>query len=67
MQPQGRGIVWDQEIYDTFSYNQDRVFFHTFELEDCLAGLSFADEKEAKTFTKKLDDREKNANNNTKT
>ena len=54
MQAAGRGVIWDQEIYDTFSYNQDRVFFHTFELEDCLAGLSFADEKEAKTFKKKL-------------
>ncbi|QRC94620.1 hypothetical protein JI435_078470 [Parastagonospora nodorum SN15] len=61
-----RGVIWDQEIYDTFSYNQDRVFFHTFELEDCLAALSFADEKEAKTFKKKLDDREKNAHKNTK-
>ncbi|KAF1916839.1 hypothetical protein BDU57DRAFT_517180 [Ampelomyces quisqualis] len=61
-----RGVIWDQEIYDTFSYNQDRVFFHTFELEDCLAALSFADEKEAKTFKKKLDDREKNAHKNTR-
>ncbi|KAL6710828.1 hypothetical protein ACN47E_007885 [Coniothyrium glycines] len=64
--PANRGVIWDQEIYDTFSYNQDRVFFHTFELEHCLAGLSFADEKEAKTFKKKLDDREKNAHKNTK-
>ncbi|KAJ4297441.1 hypothetical protein N0V90_005332 [Kalmusia sp. IMI 367209] len=64
--PTNRGVIWDQEIYDTFTYNQDRVFFHTFELEDCLAGLSFADEKEAKTFKKKMDDREKNAHKNTK-
>ncbi|KAF2205187.1 WH1-domain-containing protein [Delitschia confertaspora ATCC 74209] len=64
--PANRGVLWDQEIYDTFSYNQDRVFFHTFELENCLAGLSFADEKEAKTFKKKMDDREKNAHKNTR-
>ncbi|KAH9864763.1 hypothetical protein IAQ61_008708 [Plenodomus lingam] len=64
--PASRGVIWDQEIYDTFSYNQDRVFFHTFELENCLAALSFADEKEAKTFKKKIDDREKNAHKNTK-
>ncbi|KAF2135844.1 uncharacterized protein K452DRAFT_209315, partial [Aplosporella prunicola CBS 121167] len=64
--PLNRGVIWDQEIYDTFSYNQDRVFFHTFELEQCLAGLSFADEKEAKQFKKKMDDREKNAHKNTK-
>ena len=42
------------------------VFFHTFELEDCLAGLSFVDEKEAKQFKKKMDDREKNASKGTR-
>ncbi|EKD14588.1 WH1 domain-containing protein [Drepanopeziza brunnea f. sp. 'multigermtubi' MB_m1] len=64
--PAGRGVIWDQEIYDTWSYNQDRTFFHTFETEDCLAGLSFADEKEAKQFLKKMNDREKNASKMTK-
>ncbi|KAJ4375409.1 hypothetical protein N0V85_009043 [Neurospora sp. IMI 360204] len=59
--PGNRGVIWDQEIFDTWSYNQDRVFFHTFELEECLAGLSFVDEKEAKQFLKKMNDREKNA------
>ena len=42
LQSANRGVIWDQEIYDNFSYNQDRVFFHTFELEDCLAAFSFA-------------------------
>ncbi|KAG6991179.1 hypothetical protein G7Y79_00055g089550 [Physcia stellaris] len=60
------GVLWDQEIYDPFYYNQDRTFFHSFELEDCLAGLSFADEKEAKKFKQKMDDREKNASKSTK-
>ncbi|KAM5501491.1 hypothetical protein McaMca56_002236 [Microsporum canis] len=64
--PAGRGILWDQEIYDGFAYNQDRTFFHTFELEDCVAGLSFADEKEAKTFMKKVLEREKSASKETK-
>nr|CDN29856.1 Putative WASP-like protein las17p [Podospora anserina]CDP24328.1 Putative WASP-like protein las17p [Podospora anserina S mat+] len=59
--PGNRGVIWDQELFDTWSYNQDRVFFHTFELEECLAGLSFVDEKEAKQFLKKMNDREKNA------
>ena len=59
-------MLWDQEIYDPFYYNQDRTFFHSFELEDCLAGLSFVDEKEAKQFKKKMDDREKNASKGTK-
>ncbi|KAL2042640.1 hypothetical protein N7G274_004399 [Stereocaulon virgatum] len=61
-----RGVIWDQEIYDPFYYNQDRTFFHSFELEDCLAGLSFVDEKEARQFKKKIDDREKNASKATK-
>ncbi|KJK75662.1 hypothetical protein H634G_09026 [Metarhizium anisopliae BRIP 53293] len=64
--PTNRGVIWDQEIYDTWHYNQDRTFFHTFELEDCLAGLSFVDEKEAKQFKKKMDEREKNASRATK-
>ena len=64
--PANRGVIWDQEIYDTFVYNQDRTFFHSFELEHCLAGLSFADEKEAKQFKKKMDEREKNASKSTK-
>ncbi|KAI2082761.1 hypothetical protein LOZ37_000612 [Ophidiomyces ophidiicola] len=64
--PAGRGVLWDQELYDGFSYNQDRTFFHTFELEVCLAGLSFADEKEAKTFLKKVSEREKHASKETR-
>ncbi|RJE19188.1 actin associated protein Wsp1, partial [Aspergillus sclerotialis] len=64
--PAGRGVIWDQEIYDNFPYNQDRTFFHSFELEDCPAGFSFADEKEAKTFIKKLQEREKHASKETK-
>ncbi|KKA17597.1 Actin associated protein Wsp1, partial [Rasamsonia emersonii CBS 393.64] len=64
--PAGRGVIWDQEIYDGFSYNQDRTFFHTFELEECPAALSFADEKEAKTFIKKMHEREKHASKETK-
>ncbi|KAF9879409.1 hypothetical protein CkaCkLH20_02952 [Colletotrichum karsti] len=61
-----RGVIWDQEIFDTWSYNQDRTYFHSFEIEECLAGLSFVDEKEAKQFKKKMDDREKNASRNTR-
>lgn len=64
--PANRGVLWDQEIYDTFNYNQDRTFFHTFDGEQCLFGLSFADEKEAKQFKKKMDEREKNAHKNTR-
>lgn len=59
-------MIWDQEIYDPFYYNQDRTFFHSFELEDCLAGFSFISEKEAKQFKKKMDEREKNASKETR-
>ena len=64
--PANRGVIWDQEIYEPFYYNQDRTFFHSFEMENCLAGFSFADEKEAKQFKKKMDEREKNASKATK-
>ncbi|PNY29061.1 Proline-rich protein LAS17 [Tolypocladium capitatum] len=64
--PSARGVIWDQEIFDSWTYNQDRTFFHTFELEDCLAGLSFVDEKEARQFKKKMDEREKNASRATR-
>ncbi|KAL2757843.1 hypothetical protein ACRALDRAFT_1079918, partial [Sodiomyces alcalophilus JCM 7366] len=64
--PTNRGVIWDQEIYDIWSYNQDRTYFHSFELEECLAGLSFVDEKEARQFKKKMDDREKNASKATR-
>ncbi|KAK7209655.1 hypothetical protein V2G26_016833 [Clonostachys chloroleuca] len=64
--PSNRGVIWDQEIFDTWTYHQDRTFFHTFELEECVAGLSFVDEKEAKQFKKKMDDREKNASKATR-
>ena len=66
LSPSNRGVIWDQEIYDPFQYNQDRTFFHSFELEQCLAGLSFMDEKEARQFKKKMDEREKNATRETK-
>ncbi|KAK9472689.1 uncharacterized protein V1510DRAFT_365039, partial [Dipodascopsis tothii] len=56
-----RGVVWDQELYVDFQYNQDRAFFHTFEMEECLAGLLFADDSEAHAFLKRVQSREKHA------
>ncbi|KAK9459111.1 uncharacterized protein V1516DRAFT_655993 [Lipomyces oligophaga] len=57
-----RGVLWDQELYIDFQYNQDRVFFHTFEIEECYAGLLFADDSEAHSFLKKVQHKEKYAN-----
>lgn len=39
-QPANRGVIWDQEIYDTFSYNQDRTFFHTLSVCPSHSGLA---------------------------
>ena len=47
-------VLWDQELWNGFQYNQDRTFFHSFEIEGIMAGLSFAQESEAQGFHKKL-------------
>lgn len=47
-------VLWDQELWRGFQYNQDRTFFHSFELEGYSVGLSFADESEAQTFHKRV-------------
>ncbi|XP_054168787.1 actin nucleation-promoting factor WASL-like [Oppia nitens] len=56
-----RQLVWEQELYNTFDYKCPRNFFHTFEAHDCMAGLNFADDREAKQFRDaihgKLDER----------
>ena len=42
--------VWEQELYPELEYNSQNFFFHTFEAENNLVGLSFADDKEGKNF-----------------
>ncbi|EMG49271.1 LAS17 Proline-rich protein LAS17 [Candida maltosa Xu316] len=54
-----RGVLWDQELYVNFEYNQDRKFFHTFEIEDCLVGLLFEDTNDASHFYKRVTSRSK--------
>ena len=56
-----RGVLWDQELYVNFEYNQDRKFFHTFEIEDCLVGLLFEDTNDAVHFHKRVSTRVKHA------
>ncbi|CUM66707.1 uncharacterized protein PRCAT00004385001 [Priceomyces carsonii] len=60
-----RGVIWDQEIYIDFDYNQDRTFFHSFELEECLAGLLFEDTSEATHFHKRVAGRKKHGSKHT--
>ncbi|KAG1764267.1 hypothetical protein EV702DRAFT_923998, partial [Suillus placidus] len=49
-----RGVIWEHELYEAFEYHQDRPFFHSFAGDKCMIGFVFADEKDAKTFYKKV-------------
>ncbi|EDK38546.2 hypothetical protein PGUG_02644 [Meyerozyma guilliermondii ATCC 6260] len=60
-----RGVVWDQELWVNFAYHQDRKFFHTFEIEDCLVGLLFEDTSEASHFYKRVTSRNKHGSKHT--
>lgn len=60
-----RGVIWDQELYVNFDYHQDRKFFHTFEIEDCLVGLLFEDTSDAAHFFKRVSNRTKYASKDT--
>lgn len=60
-----RGVLWDQELYVDFDYHQDRKFFHTFEIEDCLVGLLFEDTSDAAHFYKRVTNRKKYASKDT--
>ncbi|ODV67189.1 WH1-domain-containing protein [Hyphopichia burtonii NRRL Y-1933] len=60
-----RGVIWDQEIYVDFDYNQDRKFFHTFEIEECLVGLLFEETNDASHFYKRVTTRQKHGSKHT--
>lgn len=60
-----RGVIWDQELYVDFEYNQDRTFFHTFEMEECLVGLLFEDTSDASHFYKRMVKRHKHGSKQT--
>ncbi|KAI0072482.1 WH1-domain-containing protein, partial [Panus rudis PR-1116 ss-1] len=49
-----RGVIWEHELYEGLVYNQDRPFFHSFAGDECMIGIVFADESEAKVFYKKV-------------
>merc|ERR1719234_1284464 len=42
--------VWEQELYQELDYKTPLAWFHTFEAHTHVAGLSFADEREASHF-----------------
>ncbi|EED80968.1 predicted protein [Postia placenta Mad-698-R] len=49
-----RGVIWQHELYEGLEYFQDRPFFHSFPGDECMIGIVFAEESEAKTFYKKV-------------
>ncbi|KAI0002471.1 hypothetical protein BJV74DRAFT_765469 [Russula compacta] len=52
-----RGILWEHEIYSGFEYYQDRVFFHSFAGDECMIGIVFPAEGDAKNFHKQVSNR----------
>ncbi|RKP35272.1 hypothetical protein BJ085DRAFT_28421 [Dimargaris cristalligena] len=53
-----RGVIWEQELYDGFDYTMRQPFFYTFTGDEYIFGLDFVDDEEAKTFFKKLKNRD---------
>lgn len=50
-------FAWEQELFLEFSYNAQLPYFHTFEADDCQAGLNFAFEDEASTFRRAVEEK----------
>ncbi|XP_055333850.1 actin nucleation-promoting factor WASL-like [Paramacrobiotus metropolitanus] len=47
-------LLWQQEIYIELDYRNRQNVFHTFEADNCMAGLNFADAAEANDFYDKV-------------
>lgn len=54
-----QGIIWEHELYEPLSYNQDRTFLHTLEGDDFVIAFAFADDGEATELHKKINNRQK--------
>ena len=46
--------VWEQEVYREIVYKAPQLWFHSFEAENNMAGLSFADERYLPWYSKYL-------------
>lgn len=53
------GILWEHELYEPLSYNQDRTFLHTLEGDEFVVAFAFADDGEASELYKKINNRQK--------
>ncbi|ROT85032.1 putative wiskott-Aldrich syndrome protein [Penaeus vannamei] len=49
--------LYEQELYNQFTYSAMMPFFHQFEAEDQMIGLNFADEGEANAFSRAINER----------
>jgi len=47
-------VLWDFELWSGFVYVMDLPWFHSFEMDGCMAGLSFGDEGEGRRFYRKV-------------
>ena len=47
-------ILWDFELWSGFVYVMDRPWFHSFEMDGWMGGLSFGDEGEGRRFYRKV-------------
>ncbi|CAH0050693.1 unnamed protein product [Clonostachys solani] len=64
--PARRGVIWEMQVPEEWQYSATKPLLHTFEMGGIVYGCSFADEKEAKLFLKKMDGREDSAPKKTK-
>ena len=51
-------MVFDQELYNEMVYKASDNLFHTFEADNCVAGLSFLSADEADNFRKTVEGRQ---------
>ncbi|KAI8639555.1 hypothetical protein BD408DRAFT_421139 [Parasitella parasitica] len=49
-----RGVIWEQELYIGFGYTKECSFLHSFQTDDCLAGILFVHQGEADDFYNKV-------------
>lgn len=50
-----RGVeLFSEELCVNFNYQTPKPFFHFFEVQDCVAGFSFADDSEASNFANQV-------------
>lgn len=40
-------LIWEQEMYNNLDYNTSCDYFHSFEVDECVAAFNFASENEA--------------------